>query len=70
MIEQIEIQERPIPLAIKVIILIWMFAVIFTYLILFGPPEFWSISQRLGIDSALHQFEVWLRPFFTAEYLS
>jgi hypothetical protein len=69
-IQQAEVQKRPIPIAIKVIILIWMFAMIFTYHILFGSQEFWSLMQRLGIDNILYQFDAWLQPFFTADYLS
>jgi len=66
---QLEIKERPLPIMVKIGVFFWMFAVIFVYLLLFGPPEFWSILERLGLG---YFFRVWrdaLQPFLTAGYL-
>jgi hypothetical protein len=67
--EQLEIKESPIPIWVKMCVLLWMVIVIFVYLLLFGPPEFWSILDRLGLG---YFFRVWrdaLQPFLTAGYL-
>ena len=55
---------------VKIIIAAWMFTVIFVYLLLFGPPEFWSICERIGVMYTLQQWQAWLQPYFTAGYLS
>jgi hypothetical protein len=55
---------------IKLLLCIWMGAVIFIFLIMFGPPEFWSIGQGLGIYDGLMKLQGLLTPFFTAGYLS
>ena len=55
---------------IKLLLCIWMEAVIFIFLIMFGPPQFWSIVQRLGIYGELMKLQGLLTPFFTASYLS
>jgi hypothetical protein len=67
--ERLEIKNSTIHVTIKIGIFLWMFIVIFLYLLLFGPPEFWSILERLGLG---YFFRVWrdaLQPFFTAGYL-
>jgi hypothetical protein len=67
--EQLEIKGASIPVAVKMGVFLWMIIVIFVYLLLFGPPEFWSISEQSGLG---HYFHVWrdaLLPFFTAGYL-
>lgn len=48
----------------------WMFLVMFVYLILFGPPEFWLFAERSGFWSMFQAWKSWLEPFFTAYYLS
>jgi len=55
---------------VKAILTVWMFLVVFIYLLLFGPPEFWSFIERLGFLNVLQAWRSWLEPFFTAEYLS
>ncbi len=55
---------------VKAIIGIWMFFVVFTYLLLFGPPEFWLFIGRLGLLPLFQSWKSWLEPFFTADYLS
>jgi len=55
---------------IKIIIGIWMLLVVFIYLLLFGPPEFWFFIQRLDLFDLLKAWRSWLEPFFTADYLS
>jgi hypothetical protein len=54
----------------KVVIALWMVLVLFTYVLLFGPPEFWLFLDRLGLSSILQAWKSWLEPFFTADYLS
>ena len=54
----------------KIIIGAWMFLVVFTYLLLLGPPEFWLFIERLGFLNILQAWKSWLEPFFTANYLS
>jgi hypothetical protein len=53
---------------IRIGIFFWMVLVIFVYLLLFGPPEFWSISTRLGFRSFFEACRDLLRPFFTAAH--
>jgi hypothetical protein len=65
----LEIKERLLPITVKVGIFFWMFIVILVYLSLFGPPEFWSIVERLGIWYFFKEVHVWLRPFLEAGYL-
>jgi len=67
--EQLEIKDSPAHVMIKMGIFLWMFIIIFTYLLLFGPPEFWSILDRLGLGIFFHTCYNWLAPFFTAGYL-
>ena len=58
------------PLAVKILVCLWMFLAVFVYLLLFGPPEFWSISDRMGIGYIFQQWQAWLQPYFTAGYLA
>ena len=51
---------------VKVILDIWMFLVVFLYLLLLGPPEFWLFIDRLGLSNILEACKLWLQPFFTA----
>ena len=69
MSQQLEITERLIPRMARMGIFFWMFVVIFIYLLLFGPPEFWSIVDRLGLNHFLYSLRDWLQPFLTAGYL-
>jgi len=55
---------------LKVAVLLWMAVIMFVYLLLFGPPEFWWLMQRLGLDVALQPIRAWLTQFFTAGYQS
>jgi hypothetical protein len=70
MSQQIEIRERPLSIIVKIGIVFWMFSIIFVYLLLFGPPEFWSISERIGVSSVFQEWRGLLQPLFTAVYLS
>jgi hypothetical protein len=56
--------------SVKFLVCLWMFLTVFLYLLLFGPPEFWSICQRLGIGQIFQQWQAWLQPYFTADYLA
>lgn len=67
--QQLEIKKKLLPTMVKMGIFFWMFSVIFIYLLLFGPPEFWSISKRLGFSNFFKVCRDWLQPFFTAGYL-
>ncbi len=55
---------------IKTILIAWMFLTVFIYLVLFGSPEFWLFVERLGLLNVLQGLNSWLKPFFTANYLS
>jgi len=62
---------KPIaPTAIYFALLVWMFAVLLVYLVLFGPPQFWFLAEKVGLSSKLTELRFWLQPFFTANYLS
>jgi hypothetical protein len=67
--QQEEIKKRVLPLTLKTIIFFWMLIVVFVFLILFGPPEFWSISERLGLGHFFRVGRDWLEPYFIAGYL-
>lgn len=63
-------KQKILPTAAKICIIFWMFVIIFVYLLLFGPPEFWSISERLGLSRLFQELQGVLQPLFTAVYLS
>jgi hypothetical protein len=67
--QQIEVKDRHIPTLVKVGIFFWIFAVIFVYLLLFPPSEFWSTVQRLELGNFFQGWRNWLQAFFTAGYL-
>lgn len=69
-IQQSEVKQLQNLVALKIIFWIWILAVIFVYLTLFGPPEFWRLAERLRLADEFVRFQTWLRPFFTANYLS
>jgi hypothetical protein len=56
--------------ALYFVILIWMFAVLVVYFVLFGPSEFWLLAERIGINDKLVELRTWLQPLLTANYLS
>ena len=62
-------QRSWVTISVKILICLWMFAADFTYLLLFGPPEFWSICQRMGVGYIFQQWQTWLEPYFAAGYL-
>ena len=64
------VRQKPIPVGLKIGLCVWMGAVMFVFLLLFGPPEFWSVMQRLDVPIKLYQLQVWLQSFFTSGYLS
>jgi len=55
---------------VKIGVFFWMFIVIFVYLLLFGPPEFWFFMDRIGLYDNLLGWVSWLQSFFSAGYLS
>ncbi len=59
-----------IPLWKKVFFLLWVFFVVALHFLFFGPPEFWSIFGRLGLNDLFQGVIAWLQSFFTAGYLS
>ncbi len=67
---QLEIKAELFPTLVKMGIFFWMFSIIFVYLLLFGPPEFWSISERIGLSRLFQEWRGVLQPVFTAAYLS
>jgi hypothetical protein len=69
-IEPFDNPEPTAPTAIYFIILLWMFAVLLVFLALFGPPEFWLLAEQIGINDKLAGLGAWLKPLFTANYLS
>ncbi len=70
LIEPSDHREPTTHAAIYLIILIWMFAVLVVYLVLFGPSEFWLLVGRIGINDKLVELRAWLQPLLTAKYLS
>lgn len=63
-------QTRWARLLMEILVCIWMFLAVFLYLLLFGPPEFWSVLDRMGVGYIFQQWSAWLQPYFTASYLS
>jgi hypothetical protein len=63
-------QTRWAQLSVKILVCLWMCLAVFLYLLLFGPPEFWSIFNRMGIGYIFQQWQTWLQPYFTAGYLA
>jgi hypothetical protein len=61
-------QKSWAPFTLKILVCIWMFLAVFVFLLLFGPPEFWSICQRMGVGYIFQHWEAWLQPYFTAGY--
>ena len=47
---------------------LWMMLTMLVFLLLFGPPEFWMILYKLGLDEKLRPIQTWLALFFTAGY--
>ncbi len=70
MIESSLIPKEMQSVWVKVILAAWIFLAIFLYLLLFGPPEFWSFIERFGLLNVLQAWRAWLQPFFTADYLA
>jgi hypothetical protein len=48
----------------------WIGTVMSLYVILFWPPYLSRLVQGLGIMDLLQQLQTWIKPFFTAGYLS
>lgn len=63
-------QKYFMALPLKIGLFFWMCLIVSVYLILFGPPEFWALAQRVGFQDLLYKLQAWIRPFLTAEYLS
>ena len=55
---------------VKITLLVWMGAVMFVYLLLFGPHVLWRILGHMGLNTILEPLRVWLQAFFTAGYKS
>ena len=70
MIQPSLIQRALSSVWIKTVLCSWMFFIVFLYLLLFGPPEFWLFIERLGLNNLLQSWRSWLEPFLTANYLS
>lgn len=70
MSQQVETRRRPFFTIVKIGIVFWMFFIVLMYLLLFGPPEFWSISERIGVSYLFQEWRGLLQPLFTAVYLS
>jgi hypothetical protein len=57
-------------LLIQISLIVWMGMVIFVFLVLFGPQEFWILTSKLGIHDELIRLQTLLQSFFTATYQS
>jgi len=55
---------------VKIVLCVWIGAIVMLYLILFWPPYLWGLAQGLGIMDFLQKLQAWITPFFTAGYLS
>jgi hypothetical protein len=53
----------------KVGIFFWMLSAVLLYILMFGPPEFWYIFEKMGVWYFLKEIRVFLQPFLTADYL-
>ncbi len=53
---------------IKIIILSWMAAALFFYLLLAGPDQFWLLAEKLGVWSPLKYLWLKLQPYFHQTY--
>jgi hypothetical protein len=63
--------RKPISLLfIQIAVIVWMVTVMFVFLVLFGPPEFWTLIKKLGINDELIRLQTLLQSFFTASYKS
>lgn len=54
----------------KIILCVWMGAIVLFYAIVFWPPSLSGLAQGLGISEWLQKLQAWVAPFFTAGYLS
>lgn len=46
-----------------------MLSAVLLYILMFGPPEFWYIFEKMGVWYFLKEIRVFLQPFLTADYL-
>ncbi len=49
---------------VKFLLVVWVVTVMFLYLLLFGPPEFWIIAEKTGINTWLLQIRTVVEPYF------
>jgi len=68
--QEITTRKKQLTIIIKIAILFWMFSVVLAHLLLFGPPEFWSISERFGLGTSFQEWREVLQPLFTSVYKS
>lgn len=57
-------------LVFKVVVLLWVLAVTFVYILFFGPPEFWWLLEQIGLREPINALRSWLLPYFTSGYKS
>ena len=50
---------------IKLGMCLWISAVFFIFIILFGPPHFWVIAERIGVYDWLVTLVNIINPFFS-----
>ena len=57
--------ELALPLAVKLLLCLWMTAVVFVYFVLFFPAEYLYISAQMDLRGWLLALREWIQPFFT-----
>jgi hypothetical protein len=51
-------------LGVKIALCLWMTAVFFVYLLMYGPPVFWEFLKNLGLYDLLRHLRDLILPFF------
>jgi hypothetical protein len=69
MSQQMEHKKQIFLIIVKAGIFFWMFSAVLIYILMFGPPEFWYILEKIGVWHFLKEIRVFLQPFFTADHL-
>jgi len=63
-----KLQSTLLKYIFKLFILVWMGVVIFAWLLLFGPDEFWWLVGQIGLSEQLQLLRAIIYPFFIAGY--
>jgi len=53
---------------VKFAIIVWIVSVIFVYLLLYGPDQFWWVMDQLDLSEKLYPLRAVILNFFSAGY--